>query len=334
MTWLDDLSDDERSRLRPAPVPGSLVPMLATLEKGPVATTDGWTYERKLDGQRILAFCERDEVRLRSRTDKPADGAYPEVVDALHGLVTSDCVLDGEVVAFDDRGATSFSLLQGRMGRHDPVASRRSGIDVVYCVFDVVHLDGIDLAGLPLARRVELIGEAFDPAGPLRIAERHDDGAGLFATACAEGWEGIIAKRLDSTYQPRRSPAWRKHKCEAGQELVVGGWTEPKGSRTDLGALLVGHHVGDDLVYAGKVGTGFDAATLRSLGARLRDLEVPTSPFAPHPMLPRRDVHWAAPQLVAQVGFAEWTGDGLLRHPRFQGLREDKDPLEISRESP
>lgn len=333
MTWLTDLTEDERACLRPAPMPRSFAPMLATLARGDIAASGDWVYERKLDGQRVLAFCERDEVRLRSRTDKSADGAYPELVDALHDQVRSDCLLDGEVVAFDGT-TTSFSRLQGRIGQHDPVLSRRSGIAVFFYVFDVVHLDGIDLCGLPLRRRKALITEAVAPGGPIRLSAHRRDGAKLFAEACAKGWEGIIAKRADSTYQTRRSPAWLKYKCEAGQELVVGGFTAPKGSRSDFGALLLGHHDADGrLVYAGKVGTGFDTATLRSLGERLRAMEVEDRPFAPHPMLPRKDVRWVRPELVAQVAFTEWTGDGQLRHPRFLGLRDDKDPREVVRET-
>ncbi|QGG97150.1 ATP-dependent DNA ligase [Actinomarinicola tropica] len=317
-------------------MPRSLSPMLATLSKRAPTAPDGpatgeWVYERKLDGQRILAYCEGADVRLRSRTDKSADGAYPEIVDALHDQVASDCLLDGEVVAFDGP-TTSFSRLQGRMGQHDPVLSRRSGIPVFFYVFDIVHLDGIDLTGLPLRRRKSLIRAAVRAGGPIRLSPHRRDGVALFEEACAKGWEGVIAKRIDSTYQPRRSTAWLKHKCEAGQELVIGGWTEPRGSRSELGAILVGHFEGDELVYAGKVGTGFDERTLRALGRQLRARARADAPFRPHPLLPRRDVHWVEPDLVCQVGFAEWTGDGLLRHPRYQGLRDDKPAREVVRE--
>ena len=331
MTWLDGLTDDERAVLRPAPQPRSLAPMLATLSRDVQIDRPGWIYERKLDGQRIIAFCEGADVRLRSRTDKSADAAYPEIVDALHAQVGSDCVLDGEVVAFDGT-ATSFPLLQARMHQSDPEVSRRSPVRVHYVVFDIVHLDGIDLTRLPLRRRKALVRAALDPGGPLRVATHRNRGSALFAEACAKGWEGIIAKRGDAPYQARRSPDWLKFKCEAGQELVVGGWTEPKGSRTELGALLVGYRDGGAWVFAGRVGTGFDEATLRSLGAELRAIERDAPAFAAHPALPRRDVHWCEPQIVVQVAFTEWTPDGQMRHPRFLGIRRDKDPLEISRE--
>lgn len=306
--------------------------MLATLSRDDRIDQPGWLYERKLDGQRIVAFCEGADVRLRSRTDKPADAAYPEVVDALHQQVHSDCILDGEVVAFDG-GTTSFALLQNRMHQANPEVSRRSPVKVFFYAFDIVHLDGIDLTRLPLRRRKALLRAAVDVGGPLRFTTHRNDGAALYERACAQGWEGIIAKRGDAAYQQRRSPDWLKFKCEVGQELVVGGWTEPKGSRTELGALLVGYHEGDDFVLAGRVGTGFDEATLRSLGAELRSLEQSTAPFAPHPALPARDVHWCDPQVVVQVAFTEWTRDGQMRHPRFLGVRRDKDPAAVVREA-
>lgn len=307
-------------------------PMLATLSRDHGDRAD-WVYERKLDGQRVVAYCDGADVRLRSRTDKSADGSYPEIIDALHEQVHSDCILDGEVVAFDG-AATSFSRLQGRMQQHDAAVSRRSSVPVTFYVFDVVHLDGIDLSGLPLRRRKVLLREAVDFGGRVRFTtHRNGGGTEMLAGACAKGWEGVIAKRADSTYQFRRSPDWLKWKCEAGQELVIGGFTEPKGSRHAFGALLVGYFDGDDLVYAGKVGTGFDGALLRSLGAQLREIERPERSFGPHVALPKRDVHWVEPQLVCQVAFTEWTGDGQLRHPRFLGLRNDKRAADVVRES-
>jgi bifunctional non-homologous end joining protein LigD len=331
VTWLDGLTDAERDCLRPADQPRFVPPMLATLSRDDRIDRPGWIYERKLDGQRILAFCQGADVRLRSRNDKPADAAYPEVVDALHDRVQGDCILDGEVVAFDG-STTSFARLQNRMHQTNPDVSRRSGVKVFFYVFDILHLDGIDLTRLPLRRRKALLRSAVDLGGPLRLSSHRKDGAALYATACAQGWEGIVAKRGDATYQNRRSPDWLKFKCEAGQELVVGGWTEPKGSRSELGALLVGYRAGADLVFAGRVGTGFDQATLRSLGSELRALEQPDAPFAAHPALPHRDVHWCDPRLVVQVAFTEWTSDGQMRHPRFLGLRRDKDPAEVVRE--
>lgn len=331
MTWLEGLDADETRVLRPTDQPRSLAPMLATRARDQRIDRPGWLYERKLDGQRIVAFCHGADVRLRSRTDKPADAAYPEIVDALHAQVHSDCIIDGEIVAFDG-STTSFPLLQNRMHQQNPEVSRRSPVKVFFYVFDVVHLDGIDVSQLPLRRRKALLRTAVDFGGPVRFTSHRNDGQALYDTACAQGWEGIIAKRGDATYQARRSPDWLKFKCEVGQELVVGGWTEPKGSRTELGALLVGYRSGVDFVLAGRVGTGFDDATLRSLGAELRALERPTTPFAPHAALPSRDVHWCDPQLVVQVAFTEWTPDGQMRHPRYLGLRRDKDPAEVVRE--
>jgi len=332
VTWLDGLTDAEKGVLVPADQPRSLAPMLATRARDDRIDRPGWLYERKLDGQRIVAFCEGAEVRLRSRTDKPADAAYPEVVDALHDRVHSNCILDGEVVAFDG-ATTSFPLLQNRMHQANPDVSRRSPVKVVFYVFDLVHLDGIDLTRLPLRRRKSLLRAAVDFGGPVRLTTHRNDGVALYDAACAQGWEGIIAKRGDAPYQTRRSPDWLKFKCEMGQELVVGGWTEPRGSRAEIGALLVGYRSGADLVLAGRVGTGFDDATLRMLGAELRGLEQPSPPFAPHPALPTRDVHWCDPRLVVQAAFTEWTPDGQMRHPRYLGLRRDKDPADVVREA-
>lgn len=333
MTWLDGLTDAERAALRPAEQPRFLPPMLATLSRDERIDRAGWIYERKLDGQRILAFCRGADVSLRSRNDKSADAAYPEIVDALHDRVGSDCVLDGEVVAFDGP-TTSFALLQNRMHQGDADASRRSPVRVFFYIFDIVHLDGIDVSGLALRRRKALIRRAVDLGGALRLSSHRLEGQTLYDEACVHGWEGIIAKRGDSTYQNRRSTDWLKFKCEASQEMVVGGWTDPQGSRTGFGALLLGHMVDGQLVYAGKVGTGFDERTLVDVAAEMRPLARDDSPFVGHSSLPRRGVHWIEPSLVAQVAFAEWTTDGRLRHPRFQGLRWDKRPADVVRELP
>lgn len=292
----------------------------------------GWLFERKWDGVRCVAL-RRDDgtVHLRSRNDLPLDGTYPEVADALSAQCGVAAVFDGEIVAFDGR-RSSFERLQDRSGITDPRAARASGIAVRYYLFDVVHLAGYDVRALPLRARKALLRDAVRFGDPLRFtAHRNTAGVEEYRRACARGDEGVIAKRADAPYSPGRSRDWLKFKCVRDQELVIGGYTEPRGSRVGFGALLVGHHDGRDLVYAGKVGTGFDAASLRALHARLQQLGRPRSPFTrgrpgePH-------AHWVDPVLVAQVGFTEWTRDGLLRHPRFLGLREDKDPAEVVRE--
>ena len=274
-----------------------------------------WIFERKLDGIRCLATT-RPEVRLRSRNDLSLNDRFPTVAEALSS--SPDAVLDGEVVAFAG-SQTSFQRL-----------GRRGGA-VYYYVFDVLEADGEDLRGLPLMERKRVLRELVRPHGPIRLTPyRREKGIELYEEACRRGWEGLIAKRADSPYVGKRSRDWLKWKCDAEQELVIGGYTAPKGSRIELGALLVGHWEDGDLRYAGKVGTGFTREVLRDLAARLAPLRRDDPPFADAPRL--RSATWVEPRLVAQVGFTEWTRDGRLRHPRFLGLREDKDPREVVRE--
>jgi bifunctional non-homologous end joining protein LigD len=231
-------------------------------------------------------------------------------------------VVDGEVVAF--AGAqTSFEALQQR-GERD--------VSVFYYVFDLLHLDGRDTTSLPWRERKALLRRALAFHGPVRLTpHRNEDGEELYREACRKGWEGLIAKRADAPYVHGRSRDWLKFKCSAEQELVIGGYTAPTGSRIELGALLLGHYEDGRLRYAGKVGTGFTRATLRDLAAKLGPLRRDDSPFADE--IRERHVTWVEPELVAQVGFSEWTRDGRLRHPRFLGLRDDKAAEEVVRES-
>ena len=280
-----------------------------------------WIYERKLDGIRCVATKAGGQVRLRSRNDLSLDGRFPEIGRALEADAVTDVMLDGEVVAFDG-AQTSFARLQQRGERPAPV---------FYYVFDVLRLDGRDLTPLPLRERKARLREAVTYVDPLRFTtHRNGDGEAFYEEACAKGWEGLIAKRADSPYTPGRSRDWLKFKCSAEQELVIGGFTAPRGTRTDLGALLLGYYDGDRLRYAGKVGTGFTQATLRDLADRLAPLRRASSPFADE--VRERTATWVEPRLVAQVGFSEWTRDGRLRHPRFLGLREDKAAGDVVRE--
>jgi bifunctional non-homologous end joining protein LigD len=204
----------------------------------------------------------------------------------------------------------------------------------VYCVFDLLELDADDLRDLPLLERRARLTEAIRPSAALQLSQAwREDSQQRFAQACRAGWEGLIAKRAAAPYVAGRSRDWLKLKCVWEQEFVIGGYTDPSGSRTDFGALLVGYHEDRRLRYAGKVGTGYTAATLRELGARLRKLQTPESPFANARPIPK-GTHWTRPELVAQLGFAEWTNDGRLRQPRFLGLRDDKPPTDVVRERP
>ncbi len=292
-----------------------------------------WVFERKLDGIRAIAQRRANAVTLTSRTGRDISSSYPELIEALAAEEAEEFVADGEIVAFEGN-RTSFARLQGRMGIGDPRLARMTGIPVFLYFFDLLGFDGHDLTGLPLRARKGALRRAFSFQGPVRYTpHRNEDGERFFREACARGWEGLIAKRADSPYAQRRSGDWIKLKCSREQELVIGGFTAPSGSRQHFGALLVGYYDDDgELRYAGKVGTGFDRRTLADLAARLEKLETPDSPFVGGGQA--RGARWVRPELVGQFAFSEWTRDGLLRHPSYLGLREDKRAREVVREVP
>jgi DNA ligase D-like protein (predicted ligase) len=307
--------------------------MLATLTEELPREGD-WVYEPKLDGVRALIYVSRGSVRMYSRNRKPLNDAYPELVQALRRGVHGEAVLDGEVVAFDEeRGVSSFSRLQQRMQLRDPVRALRSQVPVHIYLFDCMYYEGIDLTGLQLLERKSILTDVISEDDALHLTTVHRSGAAaMLRKACARKEEGIMAKRADSRYVSARTTDWLKIKCLLRQELVVGGYTAPQGSRERLGALLVGHYDGEALRYAGKVGTGYDRKTLELLHTRLVPLHRATSPFTGGPK-PAGDIQWVNPKLVAEIGFSEWTSAGLLRHPRFVGLREDKPAHQVHRES-
>jgi DNA ligase D-like protein (predicted ligase) len=308
--------------------------MLATLTKRRFSDPQ-WIFERKLDGERCLAFRSAAGTRLLSRNRLELNGHYPEVVAALEAQRSSDFIVDGEIVAFE-KGETSFARLQRRMQVRAPTEALRRQVAVFFYVFDILHLDGHDTTAVPLRYRKSLLRSAlkFSNRHALRFAvHRNEEGEAFYEVACRKGWEGLIAKRADAPYVHGRSKEWLKFKCGLEQEFVIGGYTDPQGSRFGFGALLVGYHEGSRLRYAGKVGTGFDRRMLDDLTARLRRLERPSPPFS-DPGTRRKGVHWVKPELVAQVAFSEWTVDGKLRHPRFIGLRRDKPAREVVRERP
>ncbi len=306
-------------------------PMKAKLSDRPFSDP-AWVFERKLDGIRAAVRREGGEVTLTSRTGRGMSSTYPELIEAVAAEAATDFLADGEIVAFEG-SRTSFERLQGRMGIHDARLARLSGIPVFLYLFDLLEFDGHDLTGLPLRERKSALRRAFAFEGPVRYTpHRNERGEQLFAEACAKGWEGLIAKRAESTYVHGRSGDWLKLKCSFEQELVIGGFTPPQGSRRRFGALLVGYYEEGELRYAGKVGTGFSARALEDLGGRLESLEIDSSPFACDG-LPRQ-AHWVEPRLVGQFAFSEWTRDGKLRHPRYLGLRDDKPAAEVIREAP
>jgi len=300
--------------------PEWLEPMAATLTQERF-TGPEWIFERKFDGIRLLAFKQGTDVRLFSRNRLPQN--IPSVAEAIANLPMHDMILDGEVTWGEVTGGK-----------------------VAYHVFDIMWLEGRDVTSQPLDARRALLSELPLREPLQRVTSLDDlglDDLGLdlrlddlrpWERAQKEGWEGVIAKRRDSLYEHRRSRNWLKMKCEATQELVVGGFTDPQGRRIGLGALLVGYFEGDDFVFAGKIGTGFDMKLLLDLRARLDMLETAKPPFTKAIGLPRARAHWVRPEIVVQVGFIEWTVHGKLRHPRLLGVRTDKTARDVVREMP
>ena len=282
--------------------PEWLEPMAATLTQERFISTQ-WIFERKFDGIRLLAYRRGRDVRLYSRNRLPQN--LPTVSSAIADLPARELILDGEAIWSPDQGG--------------------------YHIFDILWIDGRDLTKLPLMERRERL-LSLPLKKPLRRVVALED-TKPWERACAEGWEGVIAKRRDSIYEHKRSTNWLKMKCEASQELVVGGFTDPQGARVGLGALLVGYFEQDDFVFAGKIGTGFDTRLLLDLRARLDAIEIPEAPFTKGIGLPRVRAHWTKPEVVVQVAFIEWTVNGKLRHPRLTGVRSDKNAREVVREA-
>jgi DNA ligase D-like protein (predicted ligase) len=328
---LDVLDEQERGRLA-AKEAAFVAPMLARLSHDIFSDPD-WVYERKLDGERLVAVMRDAEVHLFSRNEKRADHNYPEVRESLAKLARAGSfVADGEVVAFRD-GVSDFQALQPRMQSTNPEEAAGSGVDVFFYLFDLMQCDGKALEDLPLRARKRVLRACFDFEDPIRFtAHRNEKGEEYYAEACEKGWEGLIAKKAGSTYVHSRTSNWLKLKCVNRQEFVIGGYTDPEGERIGFGALLVGYYEGDVLRYAGKIGTGYDEETLASLSDRLQSIERQTPPFDDQD-LPSKGVHWVSPKLVCEAGFTEWTQAGRLRHPRYLGLRRDKDPGDVRRET-
>jgi bifunctional non-homologous end joining protein LigD len=323
----EKLPQQARGRLKRAEQPVWVEPMLATLTQRRFSD-ENWIYERKLDGERCLAFRQAGELRLLSRNQKNINHQYPELVGALQKQATQHFILDGEVVAFKGN-VTSFSRLQDRMHIENPDEVLKTGVAVYYYIFDLLYLEGYDVSAVSLRERKVLLKAALKFDDPLRyVIHRNQEGEAYFEDACQKGWEGIVAKDARSPYEHSRSNKWLKFKCLNQQEFVIGGYTAPQGSRIGFGALLLGYYQDNDLQYAGKVGTGFNDNTLKRLSDRLADLVQDASPFSEDD-LPTEGVHWVKPKLVAEIGFEEWTEYGKLRQPRYLGLRQDKDARNV-----
>lgn len=330
---IQELSEEERAHAREVSMPDWQNPMLAKLTHDHFSD-DQWFYERKLDGQRVLAYMDtHGGVRLMSRNKKRLNDTYPDIEQALQDIAPRGCVIDGEIVAFDQNGVSDFQRLQPRMQASSREESKQSKVKVHYYVFDCLYVDGHDITRCPLRARKKLLRKAIDWGEPVHWTQhRSSDGIEYYKEACEKGWEGLIAKHAESPYVHGRSPKWLKFKCVRRQELVIGGFTDPKGSRKGFGALLLGFYRDGDFIYAGQVGTGFDDETLDDLRERLDRLERKTSPYdqgEPE----TKGVHFVSPKLVCEVGFTEWTKDGKLRHPRYKGLRDDKKPTDVHKET-
>lgn len=307
---------------------------------GALPPDGAWAFEIKWDGMRVLAHLDGvGGLRLRSGNGADATTSYPELAGLADALPGHEALLDGEVVAFDEAGRPSFGLLQHRMHVSSPAdaARRAADVPVVYVVFDLLALDGVDATALAYVDRRRLLCDLLPQDGGRWFVPAHrvGDGAALFEAAGARGLEGVMAKRLDSPYLPgKRSGAWVKVKVRRRQELVIGGWQPGEGgSAGRLGSLLVGHYDDARLRFAGKVGTGFTDAELGRLGGLLDGLAAENAPFDPPPQRSvARLARWVRPELVAEVEFAEWTADGILRHPSYVGLRSDKVPGDVVRE--
>jgi bifunctional non-homologous end joining protein LigD len=326
----------------PGGKPRFVEPMKAKLMEKPPAAGN-WIYELKFDGIRLIAIKDRGKVSLLSRNQNDLSARFPEIVDAVKNLATDECVLDGEVVALDEQGRSSFQLLQAREmeGRKSPI---------YFYVFDLLQLDGKSLVSVPLEARKNVLEKLCASGGDPRI--RYSGAIGgdaeqLLREVQRRGLEGIIGKLRDSVYEPdRRSGAWIKLKCVNEQEFVIGGYTPPQGARKYFGAILVGYYKDGDLVFAGKVGTGFTTKSLAALHKKFRAEERSDCPFVDLPSKQKgqwvlgitpsmmKNMHWINPKFVAEIKFAEWTRDGKLRAPVFRALRDDKQPGEVVRETP
>jgi DNA ligase D-like protein (predicted ligase) len=324
------ISQTDHKKLISVKQPQWIEPMLAYLEHN-LFFDKNWFYERKLDGERCLAFINEDGVHLYSRNNKSLNEFYPELAQALKDVAHTRCILDGEIVAFQGT-ETSFEKLAKRM--HQVEEAGRKLCPVYYYLFDIMYVDQYDCTQLPLRSRKKILKKVITFNDPVRYStHRISDCENYFRSACRRGWEGLMCKDPESSYVHVRSTSWLKFKCVANQELVIGGFTDPQGSRIGFGALLLGYY--DDkgnLYYAGKVGTGFDDELLASLGADLKKIEIVHCPFVCPEHIKDNKVHWVKPELVAEIGFTEWTADNKLRHPRFEGLRYDKSARAVRQE--
>jgi len=315
---------------RAASLPEFIKPQLATLVSEAPAGDD-WLHELKFDGYRMVCHLQRGKSRFWSRNQKDWTEKFPNLSKALKALPVTAAILDGEVVVVDKAGRSSFQKLQQSM--------KGGAATFIFQIFDLIYLDGYNLTRVPLRERKALLEDLLsgvDAKGPLRYSDHVvGDGDRFFKQACAYGIEGIVSKLADCPYESTRTRSWLKVKCTKRQEFVIAGYTPSKKDFPGFGSLILGVYDKGKLIYSGRVGTGFSIKQRLELQKKLDGIAQPLMPFATKPKDPGlRDAHWAKPQLVGEVEFTEWTEEGSIRHPSFQGLREDKKAKDVVREEP
>ena len=326
------IPEEYKKSIKEEEQPEWIDPMLAKLTHDEFSDAN-WIYERKLDGVRCIVFKNGKEVNIFSRNGNNVNRTYPEIVEAIRNQPAEKFIIDGEIVAF--RGeVTSFSELQKRMQLSNAEEINQHATAVFCYVFDLVHFSGRNISELPVLERKKILEKLITFEDPIRYTpHRKEKGLEFLEKACSDKWEGLIAKKADSKYTFGRSSNWLKFKCTARQELVIGGYTEPAGARKGFGSLLLGYYENEEFLYAGKVGTGFTDEFLEELFAEMSDLEINDPPFSNAKQIRSKNVHWVEPELVAELSFTEWTSGNKLRHPSFLGLRRDKDPKDVRKES-
>ena len=332
MKFLKDIIAEENYKdLNKENFPGFISPMLATLTEDYFDHPE-WIYERKLDGVRCLVNIRDEDVQLYSRNEKNISQTYPGLKKAIQKQKYPNLIADGEIVAFKGN-STSFSELQNRIQLKDSEKIKRSKVNVFLYLFDLLYYEDYNLEHLPLRSRKKILKKKINWESPIRYTQhRNEKGKEYFKIACQNDWEGLIAKNGTSKYTHSRSNNWLKFKCTKGQELVIGGFTEPEGERVGFGALLAGYYENNQLYYAGKVGTGFDNAFLKQWREKFNAIETENSPFKNFDKNEKAKIHWIEPKYVGEFGFTEWTRSNKLRHPRFLGIRDDKAPEKVVKE--
>lgn len=329
MAAKNKIPEEYRDKATKMNMPRKFSPMLATLTHDHFSS-DEWIFERKWDGVRCIIKKNGEEVKLISRNDKVLNNTYPEIYDAMKEQKVEKCIVDGEIVTFEE-DISSFSKLQNRMQIRDRQKALETGIPVCFYAFDLQYFEGYDVKKLPLRGRKTILKNGFEYNDTFRYTTHlNEEGEKFLREACRKGWEGLIAKHAGSEYSHSRSKAWLKFKCTNRQEFVIVGFTNPEGERVGFGALMIGFYDGDKLKYAGKVGTGYDDKTLKELSGKLKKITRKTPPVDEE--VEEEKAHWVTPEMVCEVGFTEWTDDNMLRHPRYIGLRHDKNPKDVRKE--